>query len=74
MNVPDGYERYSTTYEVIDKPPVFAGVAHVKLYEVDEVSVALKLAGAPGVVAGTAEADAEATPVPAPFVAVTVKV
>ena len=60
---------------MIDDPPVLAGAVQVTVDCVASPEEAVPIVGAPGTVAGIAELDAdEAEPVPAPFVAVTVKV
>src|SRR5665213_1333138 len=65
-----------TVYPVMADPPLEAGaVQDTASAPVVDVAVAVAAVGAPGAVAGTAAADgAEALPVPAAFVAVTVKV
>ena len=63
-----------TVYEVIVEPPLLTGALNV-IVASPFPRVAVPIVGAPGVVAGTIElVVAEATPVPAELVAVTVNV
>jgi hypothetical protein len=63
-----------TVYPRIGRPPVAIGAFHTTNAPLAP-EVAVTLVGAPGTAAGVADAEgAEAAPLPAPFVAVTVKV
>ena len=60
---------------VIVAPPLDDGAVHVTVTDVELAIVAMPIVGAPGTVAGVTEFDAaDATDVPAEFVAVTVNV
>ena len=63
-----------TTYPVMVDPPLLAGAVHDT--DADPTPpVAVPIAGAPGVLAGTTEFEAlDGFPVPTPFVADTLKV
>ena len=61
-------------YVVIVAPPPDDGVVHVTVADVELATVAVPIVGAPGTTAVTEFDAADATDVPAEFVAVTVNV